>query len=73
MNTDEIIEAMIAGSRSRAIKYIINDYRWYKKEINNKRSLKSFCSDLYNAETSNKLMKKYNLSVEDIEKYMLLL
>jgi hypothetical protein len=67
MNNNDIIDAYIGNSRSRVIKYIIDDYRWYLKEISSKRSLKSFC-----AETSIYLMKRYNISVEDVEKYMLL-
>lgn len=60
-------------NRSDAIKYIINDYVWYRKEISGKRSLKSFCSDKYVAETTFRLMEKFNITVEDIEKYMILL
>jgi hypothetical protein len=61
------------SNRSDAIRYIINDYIWYKKEISSKRSLKSFCKDKYVAESCIYLMEKFNISMEDIEKYMLLL
>jgi len=62
---------MNISSRSSAIKYIIKDWKHITKY--SKRSLRSFCNDSYIAETCIHLMYEFNITIEDIEKYILLL